>query len=163
MITAVTSCKQVTIVNGELPAEYIELAKIYMTSYHGSFNSNAGDLHLSLNGKKIVVSFTGDVNDITGDEYCDSKMGDLKMLQVNDQGTMIEAASFAFDPGRCSEISGRSFDLTFSQDPKKLQAQAVILKEIRPIQVCVVTGPPNPVQICHIDYQNYYMGGVFSK
>ena len=61
------------------------------------------------------------------------------------------------------EIRGNSFDLTFNQDPKKLQAQASILKEIRAIQTCIITPRPSPVQVCHTDYQNFYMGGVFSK
>jgi hypothetical protein len=156
-----TGCKQVTIVNGEIPAEYLELAKNYMKTYHGSFEGNSGDLGLSLNGKKVVLSFAGKVNDITGDDRCQSQIGNLTSLQINNKGTQVESATFDFTPNHCYYIEGRNLNLSFSRDGTQFTAS--ILREMRPYVTCQVTPPPTSVQVCQTNYQYFWMYGAFSN
>ncbi len=157
------SCKQVAIPNGEVPKEYLDLAKTYIATYQGGFGTNSGALKISLDGSKLQASFKGDVNDVTGDASCGSVIGDLLSIQVNDQGTELEAASFAFSPNKCSQIQGKSLDLIFLPDGPVMQLSASILKETKSVEVCTKRPPPSTAQDCHPDYQNYYFSGIFEK
>ena len=160
---AISGCKQITISNGEIPVEYLDLAQKYVATYQGRFNSNQGSLKIEMKDKKLHASFTGQINDITGDVTCESAIGDLKSLQVNDAGTILEAASFAFSPNHCVDIQGRSLDLIFVPDGPSIQMAATLLKETKEVQVCEPSLPPGSGEKCHADFENYYFSGVFEK
>ena len=156
-------CKQISFPNGEVPSNYLELIKKYTADYKGAIGSNQGVLQISFDGKKFHAKFSGKINDITGNIGCQSVIGDLQSIQINDSGTELEAASFAFSPNYCPEIRGRSLDLIFTQKASKLEMSAMILNEVKEVQICQDTPPPSPTHSCRIDFQNLYFTGAFEK
>ena len=178
---ALTSCKQVDITNGEIPAQYTDLAKPYMGIYSGSFEGNDGSLKLELVGKKVVATFSGKINDILGDASCESQIGNLTTIQIDDSQKVLEDAEFNFLPNRCFNIEGRSLSLNFSKNLQNLSFDAAILKQTIPYQVCNYalemaalpgipspTPPmpmpiPRPIPQCHTEFQRVYFTGHFKR
>ncbi len=160
---SISGCKQIDTPNGEAPKEYLELLKGYIADYKGAMDANPGVLRLFFDGKKFHIGFTGKINDVTGDERCKSQLGDLQSIQVNDEGTILEAASFAFSSPNCQLILGRSVNLIFSKNGPRLELSVSILKEFRQIQICQDTPPPSPTRTCRRDIQNFYFSGIFEK
>ena len=167
---ALTSCKEVAVPNGEVPAQYLDLAKSYMGSYSGNFEGNSGTLTLSLVGNKVVTSFKGQVNDILGDVRCNSQIGDVTSIQIDDKEKVLQYANIHFSPNACGAVQGRSLTLHFSKDAASFRAQ--ILGEVVPVYICTnypypMPGQPYPTpfpqQQCRVDYQYNYLTGQFAR
>ncbi len=163
-------CKQVNIPNGEIPAQYLDLAKTYMGTYSGNFSGNNGSLKLELVGSKVVGTFSGEVNDILGDVRCGSIIGNLTSIQIDDSARVLQAAKFDFSPNQCNFVMGRSLNLDFSKDQRSFHAS--ILKDSYPLEICnngypypFPRGPrfPGPFPQCRIEYQNTYLDGQFQR
>ena len=170
LVFALTACKQVDVPNGEVPAQYLELAKTYMGSYSGNFEGNPGTITLSLVGNKVMTSFKGQVNDILGDIRCNSQIGDVATIQIDNKEKYLQYASIHFSPNACGAVQGRSLALHFSKDAKSFGAQ--ILREVVPVYICTsypypIPGraypTPFPQQQCRIDYQYDYLTGQFAR
>lgn len=57
VLTLIVGCKSVTIENGEVPDQYLPQAKAYEGVYSGAFNGIAGDLIISFQGNKPIVTY----------------------------------------------------------------------------------------------------------
>jgi hypothetical protein len=173
LVFALTSCKQVDLPNGEVPAQYLTLAKTYMGRYSGAFEGNDGTLTLSLVGNKVVTTFSGQVNDILGDVRCNSQIGDVASIQIDNNAQFLQYANIHFSPNACGSIQGRTLVLHFSKDSSSFRAD--ILKEVIPVYNCTNSTFPIPGEYpnpspptfpnpqCRIIYQYDYLTGQFAR
>ncbi len=162
-VLLLAACKQIATSNGEVPANYVELVKNYVADYKGAMDLNQGVLSLSFEAAKFRAHFKGKVNDITGNEKCQSQIGDLISIQVNDSGSILESATFGFSPNHCPEIKGNSLELIFTPIGLKLGVSAIILRETKELQICQDIQGANGAPNCHPDLQNFYFTGIFEK
>ncbi len=158
-------CKEtIDVVNGEVPSEYLAEAAPFMGTYRGKIDGAAAEVHLSLNGNKVVMSGTQPISN-----HCQSSYGNLKSLVVEkkDDKLKVHGASFVFNSNRCT-VLGKEVQLSF--DGNKLFYS--LLYETRNewrcgnlillLQVPPVPPPPNQPP-CRWEFVNYYIEGHLRK
>ena len=120
---ALVSCKTVSIENGEVPYEYLGQAKKFEGVYSGSFEGVRGDLKVSFEGNKPVLT----MKNVNGEDLfkpsCHSKINNLKWVSI-DNDKNVDAVAFYFDPGLCF-IDGREVVLSFANDYQKIHVSVL--------------------------------------
>lgn len=162
---ALTACKSVKIENGQVPNEYLSEAKKYEGVYKGRFNGVSGELKITFEGNKPVLSFRDSKgNTDLIESRCNSRIGLLKVAYLGGRDDReLTGASFAFDPGACRRIVGQSVELSFDKNNKiSLSIEA----DRRPERRCTIEGGgPNypPRERCTTEWVTTYYRGSFSR
>lgn len=157
------SCKSGEIVNGEVPNQYLPEAKKLEGVYHGKFNGVSGALTISFEGNRPVVTYKNKKGTDLLNNNCNSQIGLLREVEVQNQnGNMqITSAVFDFNPGSCSkEIAGRHLRIAIkeSNDNPALTLGVVETATGRPY--CGIRGPDS---VCEIHYDYTYLYGNFAR
>jgi hypothetical protein len=125
LILVLSACKAIKVENGEVPDDYRAMAQGYMGTYAGTLDGVSASVTLTLDGRKVLLSYK-DANgtDMIG-APCDSKIGNLQTVSVSKTRSLdasspvtykLDSATFAFDPNRCwGSVSGREVVLDFSR------------------------------------------------
>lgn len=166
----ITGCKDIRVVSGEIPDEYLSAASSYLGTYTGVMNHSAASLHLSLEGRRVVVSYRSLGGSDLLDPRCESRIGDL--LRVHgvvraDGSYQVTDAVFAFDPNRCwSRVEGRELALSFRDG----RVDASLLLHRGPgaagschIEPGNVRGGQRPHEVCSKDESAVSERGYFRK
>lgn len=168
---ALVGCRDVKIVNGEVPSEYLGQAKKLEGIYHGQFNGVGGDLTISFEGNKPVVSFNGENgNDILAPK-CQSRIGLLKSVSLggSKENPEVKSATFAFSPNNCLSVEGRELILAAKEKNGAIRITATILREVRTERECrweYIGNPQNGGgmhEVCNIRQTPYYFSGRFER
>lgn len=114
-------CQRASVRDGRVPAEVLPQARALSGLYLGKFAGREGKLRLALVGDRPVVLWQDAQDRRPGgdllDPRCGSRVGRLKELRtrVTENGTeKIRSAVFAFDPGACSSVQGRTLEISFN-------------------------------------------------
>jgi hypothetical protein len=128
------ACEEVSVKNGELPAQYVGAVGEYLGVYHGRFNGLPATIELRMLGNKPVVVYRdmrgGDVIHPT----CGSRIADLDSIKIGktDGQPYLQEARFFFDAGECwKHIEGRKVTLSFKKARDFNQVDVSLLREIR--------------------------------
>lgn len=122
-ILFLVSCKTVTIENGEVPSEYLAQAKKFEGVYVGSFEGVRGELKITFEGNKPVLSLKNAIGEDLYKPSCHAKINNLKWVAINND-KLVDAVAFYLDPGHCF-IDGREVQLSFSNDYSTIHASIV--------------------------------------
>lgn len=162
---ALTACKSVKIENGQIPNEYLSEAKKFEGVYKGKFNGVPGELKVSFEGNKPILSFrdaNGNLDFIA--VHCKSQIGLLKAAYLGGRNDReLTGASFGFSPGACRNIIGNSIELSFDRANK---INASIEADRRPERRCTIEGggPNNPPrERCTTEWVSVYYRGSFAR
>lgn len=168
LATATVGCKSVEIQNGEVPAEYLYLAKKFEGQYEGKFNGIAGQLLVRLEGNKPVVEFSNSTGSDILNSGCESSIGNLKTVHLKGtkENPQIDSAVFVFNPGKCAlQVQGREITFDFENDYTKIES--VILKERRMERQCTRDSgaPPHvpPREVCRYEERPILLWGKFYR
>ncbi|MDR3606134.1 MAG: hypothetical protein P4M08_02005 [Oligoflexia bacterium] len=154
--------KEIQIIDGKIPAQYLPEAQAVMGSYSGIFDDNSNVLTAQLSGNYVSLTAQQDLLD----PRCQSHIGSLKTVGVTKDGQQnphITSAAFDFDPNDCVSFSGRSLELFFQSNGV---VHARLLQTYEPVPQCSAAGgyPGGvPIQNCWTDYVPVYLTGTFSK
>ncbi len=160
-----TACEEVDIVDGRIPAEYLEQARSIEGEYSGMMERQAVTLNLRLDGDRLVLNSD---RDLIG-EGCESVIGDLTKVRVDqeDGNTVVEGAKFDFDANMCAfNIEGRSLDFRIRNRNGVTEFNASILAYRDWREECrVECSPPNGGcrRICNHYPNDQYLNGRFRK
>lgn len=156
-------CNEITVIDGKVPQEILSEAQKLVGEYPGSFNWREGVLHVRMEGEKLKVGFSSKLgNDILGAD-CNSWIGDLKTVQVDQQGDSQKIlAKFAFHRGNCW-AEGDQLELQFSGHNGKVEVWAQIFDYMEWKDSCQEhdrgDGVPKP---CVSKAVKHYLTGYFS-
>lgn len=170
-LLAFSGCKTVDIKNGEVPAQYLSQAKKLAGTYKGEFEGVPGNLVISFNGNKPVLTYVNKRGEDILNNNCHSSFGDLLKVTIKNENKnpTVSSALFDFDAGGCSlMVRGRDASLSFKQTDAGMRLRINILKEVYQRQVCtVIGGNPSqgvpPQQSCHWEQTPVYMYGTFTR
>lgn len=102
-----TSC-EVTIQSSTIPKDYIKKAQVYNGSYKGKFEEQniKLDIIVSDDGKIDIKIFNEklEAQILPG---CESTVGGLKSITVDDSSQQIQMANFEFNPGSCFSVANK--------------------------------------------------------
>lgn len=160
-----TACEEVDIVDGRIPAEYLEQAEAIVGDYQGVMERSPATLSVRLDGDRLVM--TSD-RDLIG-EGCESRIGDLTKVRVEKEDDVVEVdgATFAFDPNLCSfNIEGESLQLRIKERNGVLNFDASILSYVDWVEDCrIECGHPNGGcrRVCNRRAEYNYLRGRFQK
>ncbi|QDK36573.1 hypothetical protein [Bdellovibrio sp. NC01] len=170
LLLAIAGCKSVDIKDGKIPDAYISQAKKIEGVYTGKFNGVAGELVITIEGNKPVVTFRNSAGDDILNNNCHSFFGNLTTVYLKGSkgDYSLSGATFAFNAGACSlMVQGREMNIDFKQTDKGVRLNLSLLREVRQNQVCQWSpgAPPNvpPQQICRWEQTPYYLNGSFSR
>lgn len=169
-LLAVAGCKTVTIKDGRVPDAYLAKAKALEGVYSGRFNGIPGELVISFEGNKPVISHrNANGSDILNND-CGSSFGNLEKVYLTGKkdNVQVSGVDFDFNPGRCGLfVQGRDMSINFKQKNGTTKLELTILKEIRQHQVCTwyPGNPPQqpPYQQCNWQSEPVYLYGTFSR
>lgn len=140
----------------------------YAGSYNGKFEGTVGSIHIGVVGQTLTAKFTGkpaNGNDILGGT-CGSSIG--QMLELDMDGSEVDHATFAFDPGSCAtQILGRELNIDFKHKdgiPTSLKASVYSHETTSWETVCTGGDPSGGIhcqQVPRTDY--WYATGKFKK
>ena len=132
-LSVLTGCKEIDIVDGKIPSDYLSQAQAYMGQFKGSFYvrtsgdggswpsgpMRAAKLSLRLDEDRVLLEITPDMAGVG----CQSKIGMLKQIEVSDDQKSVNRATFVFDAGKCGHsFKGRYLHLFFSKDRSRIQS-----------------------------------------
>ena len=171
MLLAVAGCKTVDIKDGKIPSGYLSQAKKIEGVYTGKFNGVAGELVISIEGDKPVVTYR---NAQGGDDIlnnnCHSFFGDLQKvyLKGSNSNPQVSGVEFAFNAGACSlMVQGREMEINIKQSGNSVKLNLSILQDSQMQQVCTWNpgAPPQvpPYQSCTWQQNPRYIYGSFSR
>jgi len=158
-----TSCKDVKIENGKIPAEFLEVAQGFTGTFHGEFLNQLVDLDVSIDQNNVLHIVPS--RDLFG-ESCETSVNLLQRLSLKEKNKnyYISSAVVALDPGRC----GRMFEgrmLYFYPRYEEGQMTSVglqVLEETRSHRECHWSGNP-PREYCEYKTIEYYYTGRFTR
>jgi hypothetical protein len=107
--------KDIQIVDGQIPAQYLPEAQAMMGTYSGRFVNSSNALNLSLEGNLVVLTPAHDLIDVR----CGSSIGALTSVGVTKDANKVHhitSATFDFNPGLCIDVQGDHIDLSFNTD-----------------------------------------------
>ena len=157
-------CNDVDVVDGRIPAEYLEQSRVLVGTYAGQMEMRAVTLTLALDGDRMVMTSSPD---FLG-EGCQSAIGNLKKVKVdgNNNNYTVEGGSFAFDPNLCSmNVRGRQLDVRLRNRNGRIELTTSVLAETEWRQECRMECRPMPgggmdcQQRCdYVPYSTYFDG-----
>lgn len=107
---------EVTVKDGKVPKDYIQLAQKYVGTYQGHFNNSEMDLNLTIetDGKVVleVKNLDGQNQLIRG---CQSQVGKLVYADIDKRQKVLKSVNFAFNPGNCP-VAGRRLEIYFQSE-----------------------------------------------
>lgn len=169
-LLALAGCKTVDIKDGKIPDGYISQAKKIEGVYQGQFNGVRGELVLTLEGNKPVITFRNSTGDDILSNNCHSFFGDLKKVYLKGSkgNYQLDGAQFEFNAGACSlMVRGREMEIDFKNTDKGMRMNLSLLKEMQMRQVCTWSpgAPPNipPQQVCQWEQNPQYLYGNFTR
>lgn len=160
-----TACQEVDIVDGRIPAEYLEQAQAIVGDYTGAMEREAITLSVRLDGDKLIM--TSD-KDLIG-EGCESTIGDLTKVRVDkdDDVVEVEGATFAFDPNLCGfNVEGETLQFSIRERNGNVRLDASILAYQDWVEDChIECGAPGSGcrRVCRWRSENRYLRGRFNK
>lgn len=163
-------CKTVKIKDGRVPQEYLSEAKKVEGVYRGEFNGVSGELIISFQGNKPVVTYRNSRGSDILNGNCRSSIGDLYSVTVkgSKNDPEISKALFRFDAGTCSlNVQGRDLALNFKDTNDGMRVKVSLLREINERRDCrwVPGAPPHspPYQDCTWYQDPVYLYGTFYR
>jgi hypothetical protein len=114
-------CREVTILDGRVPGEYLAAAQKLEGHYVGHWGTRAAEVEIHFDGDRPYLTFKdASGNDLLGVD-CRSKIGFLQRIKPSKNKDVynIVEAEFALDPGQCGGITGRTIELEFTDADKK--------------------------------------------
>jgi len=160
--TALAACKTVKIENGEVPDEYLSRAKKLEGVYSGSFEGRRGELRISFEGNKPVLSYKDARGESLVMPECRASINDLKWVYVTRKGA-VDSAGFYFDPGVCM-IDGREVILSFSDNYNTIRVSLLDHRVWDRRCRWEVTDPRRgPQEYCEVTQREIYLQGKFSR
>lgn len=110
----------------------------YAGMYSGKFEGHKGMIHVEVSGGSMSVMFMGadGTDDILGNG-CGSTIG--KLLDLDMDGNEVDHATFAFNPGSCTDVEGREIVLDFGHKdgvPTKVSASVYARTETQWVNQC---------------------------
>ncbi len=167
---AIVGCKTVDIKDGKIPDGYLAQAKKIEGVYAGQFNGVRGELVVSIEGNRPVVTYRNSQGDDILNNNCHSFFGNMqKVFLKGSKGSYeLSGAQFEFNPAACSlMVRGREMTIDFKQTDKGVKLNLTVLRELQSRQVCHWNpgAPPNipPQQVCQWEQTPYYLYGTFSR
>ncbi len=172
-----SGCKSIEISNGEVPNQFLAAAKKMEGVYRGKFNGVNGDLIVSFEGNRPVVTYKNKNGRDLLNNHCESEIGLLREIQVKDEdkNPRIDSAIFDFNPGACSLlVDGRSLRIDLKEKDGGLRLNLSLLQMVRERFDCGVPGPgypgypggrygPGPGGRCQPQYDYFYLYGTFTR
>ncbi|WP_413559786.1 hypothetical protein [Bdellovibrio sp. HCB209] len=168
-LAAVAGCKTVDIKDGKVPNAYLSKAKKYEGAYEGQFNGVPGQMILSFNGNKPVLSYRNNMGTDILNNNCASRFGDLKKVYITGKKSnpQVDAVEFAFDSGRCSlMVQGRQMNVDFKEKNGVTKLKVSILREMRQRRDCrwyPGDGHRPPYEYCEWVQDPIYLHGSFTR
>lgn len=168
LLVMACACNRVSTPDGQIPAEYIEVAKNYTGTFSGNFEGTPGKLIISLEGTRAIARFeaaSGDT-DILG-RGCASSINQL--LAINpakkDNQIRVNGAEFAFNPGSCY-VANRVLYVSFKHtgsNPREAKVSVIEGYETQWREQCQWDAQGR--QYCNRYAENVpvYLTGKFSK
>lgn len=171
LMIGLSGCRNVDFENGEVPQQYLHLAKKLAGTYTGTFNGVRTSLIVDFDGNRPFIEVrnaTG--NDLIGSR-CGSIIGDIKSASVSgtEEDPKIKSVSFHFAPNNCISIRGTEvvFDIKEKNGGISLQASILASREFRRECRWEVSPPPpyggGPREVCEVREDARYLYGRFSK
>jgi hypothetical protein len=159
---ALVGCREVTINDGRVPAEYLTQAKQLEGHYKGSFDGKRAEIEIYFEGDRPFIRYTDSRGNDPLDANCNSKIDLLQSIVLfKKRGEyVLDQAIFGFHPGSCRIVKGRTFTLDFSGSQK---FTASIYEDSEYVQRCTPNNPPNRGSNCHTEEIPYYISGKFSR
>jgi hypothetical protein len=160
--TALVACKTVSIENGEVPDEYLARAKKLEGVFTGSFEGRRGELSITFQGNRPVLT----LKDIRGESLllpqCQSNINDLKWVYVTRKGA-VDSAGFYFDPGRCF-VDGREVVLSFADNYNTIRV-SLLERRVTERNCRWEVGDPRygPREYCEYVQRDINLYGKFSR
>ena len=113
-LVVLSGCDQkIAIERGELPESLVAAAQPYLGTYVGKFDLRPAEFTLRMEGSRVVLESPKDP--LYGN--CGASIGSLQQIFVHGRAHQALAdLVFAFDPGQCDEILGRTLTV---QLPKR--------------------------------------------
>jgi len=163
------ACKSIKIENGEIPSEYLNVAAQFVGDYQGEFNNQKGTLAILLDGNKLQISFSGHEGNDLIDSACESSIGQLISVSVNDLGDgeyELRRATFNFSPNKCAYwIIGDTIDVTIRIKNGQVKIVLALLENYALERNCRYEPPPpagSGRRVCDPPYAEY-MWGEFTR
>lgn len=162
---ALSGCKEITIKDGRVPAEYLAQAKAMEGTYYGSFDGKRAQIKIRFEGDLAVLDYSDSYGTDPIDPNCHSKIDLLKkvVLHKKDGQEVLDQASFTFNPGTCRQVRGRTLDIDFD-GPNKFEASIYDYSDY--IQRCTPGGAPPPYgpgTNCQTQEVPHYLTGKFFR
>lgn len=159
---ALTACKTVQIENGEVPDEYLARAKKLEGVFAGSFEGRRGELTITFQGNRPVLS----LKDTKGADLllpqCESSINDLKWVYVTRKGA-VDSAGFYFHPGRCF-VEGREVVLSFGDNYNTIRV-SLLERRVTERNCRWEVGDPRtgPREYCEYTQRDINLYGKFAR
>jgi len=163
---------EVEITDGEIPSQYLNVAQKHTGTYAGKFNGVPGELTLSLQGRRAVLSYKNQFGSDLIDPSCQSMIGDLLKVGVEGQDSSnfeLKSARFAFSANRCfPSVEGKEVVLSFSEKGGQRRIDVSLVRRSQWEQNCrwdggdPARGVP-PREYCERQLRTDYYSGRFAK
>jgi hypothetical protein len=173
VIGILSGCEsEVEITDGEIPAQYLKVAQSHTGTYVGKFNGVPGELTLSLQGRRAVLSYKNQFGSDLVDPSCQSIIGDLLKVGVEGQDASnfeLKSARFAFSANRCfPSVEGKEVVLSFSEKSGQRRIDVSLVRRSQLEQNCRWDGgDPSrgipPREYCERQLRTDYYSGRFGK
>jgi len=158
-----SGCRSVDIVDGRIPAEYLEQVQMVLGTYSGSFDGRAVTVDISLNGDRLVFAPR---RDLISDD-CASTVGNLTKVYLDgtEDDYTVEGGRFDFNPNRCVSIMGDSLEIRLRMRDGNLRMNLSILERMDWRRECHVSCTPmnGCRQDCRMIPDNRYMRGRLDR
>jgi hypothetical protein len=162
LLISFIGCKEVKITDGRVPAEYLSQAKQIEGRYYGTFDGKRAEIQIYFQGDRPFIKYSDAYGNDILDTGCNSKINLLQKIVVSkeDGQYVLDNATFAFHPGSCRLVEGRTLDLKFSGRNK---FNASIYEHMDYVQRCNPGGPPNYGNNCYLEQVPRYITGRFNR
>lgn len=168
LLSILAGCKTVDIENGQVPADYVHLAKKLEGVYEGSFNGVPGQLIMTMVGDQPILEFKSPRGADLLDPRCQSQIGLLKRVHIKGQQSnpIVDSAEFQFSAGNCkSSVVGNELSLNFRSSYNRVEVS--LLKEQKQERRCQWDSgnPPHvpPREVCNWEVVPVYLNGNFKR
>lgn len=170
MVLVLSACKSVKIENGEVPTNYLPLAKKLEGIYNGRISGIDGQLVIRFEGNIPKVDFLNNQNtDIVGNiPACKTEIGNLTEVNLkgDKENPQVDTATFKILKGTCGKyFVGSELYLTFKNNYRDISAS--YLKEYRQERRCTWDpgAPPHvpPREVCNYESTPIYGSGSFRR